>query len=92
MKILLAALVLVEVVLLFYGVALSLPRSASYRTRETVVKADGSTKTISESPWTPVSSEQMQAARRRTIPVRIAVFSLVALNTVGIIYVARGFK
>ena len=92
MKIMLVAMGLVEVMLLFSGITLCLPRSASYRATVTRVASDGSTQTVSESPWTPVSSQQMQAARGRTFPARIIVFSLLALNTVGIIYVVRGLK
>jgi hypothetical protein len=88
---LLAALALVEVVLLFYGVALSLPRSGSYRTVVTKVSSDG-TETISQSPWTSVSPREMQGAKRRTLPMRLAIFFFLALNTVGITYLVRGLK
>jgi hypothetical protein len=94
MKVILTILILLEAVLLFYAVALPLARSGSYKAIVTKVSADGTTtQMVSESQWMQISPQEMAAARRRyALKPSLAVFSLLAVNTVGILYVLRRLK
>jgi hypothetical protein len=92
MKVILTIMILLEAVLLFYAVGVSLPRSASYKTTVTRVSADGSTEMVSESQWVQVSPQLMAESRRRHLKPSIAIFILLALNTGGIVYVLRRLK
>ena len=96
MKAILTGLILIEAALIGYGLALSLTPSASSRTRVVVTSADGRTHRVTETPWTPIESKVWEEAQREARPsrvtARLAIGSLLAINTVGIFHVVRRLR
>jgi hypothetical protein len=94
-KTILKILLVAEAVLVLLAVWLFVPRngSASYKSSETKIAATGSTQTVYESPWMQIDPQELEERRRQyTFKPKIATCSLLALNLVGILYVARRVK
>ena len=81
MKVLLAILILVWLNLGW--MAIQPQRSTSAYYKATVLEGS---RTLSETPWLKISEQEMRSSY---LKIKVVMWSLLALNTLGIVYIAR---